>query len=109
VQGISQVKGLRDVRTTISTQVRACPRTKGSTYLEVYRLDKEKQRLEMVLLAMAKQQQRINRRLGEIREAVARLMDGQKEVAAAPRKRTARGHSEAKEAGPRWKKLTLGY
>lgn len=74
VKSITLAKGLRDVRTGISTHSRSTPRVKGSTYLEVFSLDKEKLRLETELAQIAKRQRSIERRLGEVREAMGKLL-----------------------------------
>lgn len=83
MRSVTQLKSLGDLRTTISTHARSTPRQKGSTYLEVYLLDKEKQRLETELAMLTKRQLRIQGRLKEIREAMEWLMNNRQEGAPA--------------------------
>ena len=65
---------LADVRTSISTHGRAAPRRAGSAHLEAYLMDREKQRLETELAALAKRQRRIAGRLGEIQQAMEKVL-----------------------------------
>lgn len=73
MRSITQLKSLGDIRTTIGTHARSTPRQQGSTYLEVYLLDKERQRLEAELAMLAKRQRRVEARLGEIRPTIEKL------------------------------------
>lgn len=75
MKSMTQVKSLKDVRTTISTHSRSTPRLKGTTYLEAYLLDKERQRLETELDILAKRQGRIQERLDEIGKALNKLVN----------------------------------
>jgi len=74
MRSVTQTKSLRDMRTTISTHARSVPRQKGSTYLEVYLLDKEKQRLQTELEMLGKRQARLQERVEEIGKAAAELV-----------------------------------
>jgi hypothetical protein len=105
---ITQIKSLGDMRTTISTHARSAPRQQGSTYLEVYLLDKERQRLETELAMLAKRQRRVEARLGEIRPTIEKLRGegpnpGESSVppgaAAAAHRRDPR----------QWRNMTIGY
>lgn len=62
----TDLKGLRDIRTAVSTHSRSASRHKGTPYLEVLSLGMEKLRLETELSKLAKRQGRIETRLGEI-------------------------------------------
>lgn len=103
MRSITQIKSLGDMRTTISTHARSTPRQQGSTYLEVYLLDKERQRLETELAMLAKRQRRVEARLGEIRQAVERLKaqatDGPPGAKAKP----------SPLSPGRWRSLAVGY
>ncbi len=74
MRSITELKSLADIRTTISAHLRSTPRLKGSTYLEVYLLDKEKQRLEAELAYMGKRRGRIEARVAEIRKGQDELV-----------------------------------
>lgn len=70
----TQIRSLGDVRTSVSTHARSTPRRKESTYLEVYLLGKEKERLETELGVLTKRQSRIAARVAEIRDVMLRLI-----------------------------------
>ncbi|MEW6034234.1 MAG: hypothetical protein AB1603_05215 [Chloroflexota bacterium] len=108
MKSVTQMKSLGDMRTTISTHARSTPRQKGSTFLEVYLLDKEKQRLETELGMLIKRQRRIEGRLREVRGAMDRLLvKGQQEGQAPPDLSVTPGD---KGHEPRqWKRMTVGY
>lgn len=70
MKGLTQMKSLADLKTPITTHTRSAPRREGTTYLEVFLLEKERQRLEMELAALATRQQRIAGRLEALREVI---------------------------------------
>ena len=74
MKSVTEIKSLGDVRTHISTHARSAPRRKGATYLEVYLLDKERQRLETELTALSRHRSRIEPRLQEIRASLGNLV-----------------------------------
>ncbi len=116
MKSVTQLKNLGDMRTTISTHARSTPRLKGSTYLEVYLLDKERQRLETEREMLAKRQQRIEARLEEIRQATALLL-GKVEQSSVPPAPLPPGAEESGVRSARgkaadvqqWKTLAISY
>ena len=80
----SDLKGLRDIKTAISTHSRSASRHKATPYLEISSFGLEKLRLETELARLAKRQGRIEPRLGEIRqllgERVTRIQEEQPET-----------------------------
>lgn len=110
MRSITQLKSLGDLRTTISTHARSTPRLKGSTYLEVYLLDKEKQRLEAELTYLGKRQGRIEGRMGEIRENRNKLVSGTETVETSPSVSSEDNKNKALGTAPRnLKTLLVGY
>jgi hypothetical protein len=116
MKSVTQLKSLGDIRTTVSTHARSVPRQKGSNYLEVYLLDKEKQRLEMELAMLDKRRHRIEERLREIRQAVDKLLQTRKQDdGASPQGvqgATPGGSQPPSENHPttrRWRRMTVGY
>lgn len=113
MKSVTQLKSLGDIRTTISTHARSTPRQQGSTYLEVYLLDKEKQRLETELAMLTKRQKRIERRLDEIGESMKWLMSkrDQEESRVEPSGSPATGarRDRGAVASAAWKKMTVEY
>lgn len=74
MKSVTEIKSLGDMRTNITTHARSAPRRKGATYLEVYLLDRERQRLETELTALARHQSRIEPRLQEVRASLENLV-----------------------------------
>jgi hypothetical protein len=66
----SELKGLRDIRTCISTHSRSTSRHKGTPYLEILALGMERLHLEAELARVAKRQRRIETRLEEMRQVM---------------------------------------
>jgi hypothetical protein len=46
VRGITELSGLREIRTMTSSKKRSIPRVQSSAYLDLYMLKKEKDRIE---------------------------------------------------------------
>jgi len=114
MKSITQTKSLGDMRTSISTHNRSSPRREGSTYLEVYLLDREKHRLETELSVLAKRRGRIEMRLSEIREGIAKLTSKEQEGSPTSRSPTPT-HSEITALGEcapdsrEWRRMTVDY
>lgn len=67
VKSITELRGLRDMRTAISTHTRSTSRHKGTPYLEIMSLGMEKLRLETEQARLTKFRTRVERRLSEVR------------------------------------------
>lgn len=114
MRSITQIKSLGDVRTTISTHARAAPPRKGSTHLEVYLLDKERERLETELAVLAKRQRRIEGRLRESQEAMEKLVATAHEEPPGPHAPASAARTDPTAEGggsdPRqWRRMTVDY
>ncbi|MBF8267905.1 MAG: hypothetical protein HW388_1413 [Dehalococcoidia bacterium] len=70
MRGVSDLKGLADMRTALSTHLRSRSRDKGTPYQEVFSFGLEGLRLERELELVAKRQDRVRRRLAETRKVV---------------------------------------
>lgn len=104
MRSVTEIKSLRDVRTGITAHARSRPKQKGSTYLEVYLLGRERQRLETEVTLLAKRKRRVEERLGELRQAMDRLLSqGQGE--------TPPDEERASPGGPshQWKRMAVEY
>ncbi|MBI2958592.1 MAG: hypothetical protein HYY32_07100 [Chloroflexi bacterium] len=111
MKSVTQMKSLGDMRTTISTHARSTPHEKGSTYLEVYLLDKEKQRLETEMAMLEKREKRIQTRLNDIKEAMGGLLAKMNEEGAAPdgvEGGTISGGARSSRPA-NWKKMSIRY
>lgn len=108
----SQLKNLGDMRTTISTHVRSLPRREGEAYLEVYLLDKEKQRLEAEQAVLAKRQRHIERRAREISHAIEKIVGKAQEPARdgpSPATEESQTRTDGGSQPGGWGRITLGY
>lgn len=102
MNGSSHLRGLTDVRTSVSTHGPARPRRRESVHLELYRLEKERQRLEVELCLLLKRAERVSRRVHEIDETAAGLLEGSGPVDAPARE-------PGRDPMPGWRRLTVGY
>ncbi|MDI6869294.1 MAG: hypothetical protein QMD88_06905 [Coprothermobacterota bacterium] len=115
MKDVTSAKGLSDLRTALTTRVHSKPPQKGTAHLELYLLDKEKQRLEKELARLEKRQKLIQVRLTEIRQAMATLEQETEQERSSEDPST---DIEAREKQPipanqygqgRWKKITVDY
>lgn len=114
MKGVTEIKSVGDIRTATSHHIASKPPQKGTTYLDLYLLDREKQRLEKGLSRLEVQKKRIHERLGEIQRAIEKLDEAaQREHAA--RRSSAKPTADQQVASSqqlgrrRWKKMTLDY
>ncbi len=79
----ARAKGLGELRTVTTHHVAAKPLRKGTTYLDIFVLSMERQRLEQELVSIERRRKRILNRLAEARSSMEKLMnDAQQEKAA---------------------------
>jgi len=117
MKSVTQIKSLGDIKTTITTHARSVPRQEGSTYLEVFLLDKERRRMEAELAMLRKRQGRIEVRLGEIREVVDHLLckeQQEREALPAPSANASGGEAQGPPGnnapkGQKWGRMTVEY
>ena len=115
MKSVTQLNSLGDMKTSISTHSRATPRQKGATYLGIYLLDKEKQRLETELAMLSKRQRRIEGRLAELQKTMEMQLSKAEQadslVSRAPASAVAENQTPGDNGvNPRkWKKMTIEY
>lgn len=109
MRNVSQVKSVQDMRTTISAHVRATPPRKDSTYLDVYLLAKEKERLQTELGMLLKRQKRIEGRLEEIHEGMDKLLDKEEHDKKSLRIRDHPSDGPTGSDDSKWRNLAVGY
>ena len=73
MKSVTDIGGFRDIRSMHTTGQRSIPRTQTSSYLDLYMLQKERERLEKELSHLEKRRQAIERRLKDIQEQRGRL------------------------------------
>lgn len=74
---IQQVLGAKDIKSIHSIGARSIPKVQRSSYLELYMLKREKDRLEKEIFALDKRRSTAKRQLDSINKRIERL---QKEV-----------------------------
>jgi len=103
MNGMAKVRGLDDVKTSISTHARATPRRGEMNFLEAYILQREAQRLTDELTALHKRGTRIASRLDDINLAIQRLTNGAPLLAAA-------GQAPSRESQrSKWQSMAIAY
>lgn len=70
MRGVSDIGGLRAMKSMHTTGRRSIPRVQGSTYLDLYMRKKEKERLEKELSILDKRKRGIEKRLQEVSKEI---------------------------------------
>jgi hypothetical protein len=111
---ITRAKGLGELRTAASHHIPAKPPRKGTTYLDLFSLSMERQRLEQELAGIERRRKRIFDRLAEVQSAMEKLVNtAQQEKAAQSASAKPAAHQQAasseQHGGQQWKKMPVGY
>ena len=107
MRGVTDIGGLRDIRSHRSIGRRSIPKFRSSAYLELYMLGKARDRLEKELALLEKRRTAIGKGLSEIRremEALERL--AQSEPSDNGAKKAAEPSGSRKKS---WKTFALKY
>jgi len=103
VRGVAELKGLGETRTMQGSKKRSMPRVQSSAYLDIFILEKEKDRLEKELFVAEKRRESLHKRLEEIAVETKKLAEA--------KTRENRTEPDASDA-PRkkdWKKMAMTY
>lgn len=107
IRGVTDVSGLREIRSLHTSGRRSIPRVQSSAYLDLYMLQKAKDRLEKEAALLIKRGQAIEKRLREIQKQMESLERSTRVEPPSDRR------EHAQEAnGPtkrKWKKFALRY
>jgi len=106
-RGVSDISGLRNVRSMHSTGQRSIPRVAGSAYLDLYMFGKEQERLEKEDAILEKRKAGIKKRLEDIKkemEVVEKLVPQGKK-----RQDKNREFKKEEPQKKKWKKMSLSY
>jgi len=114
MKDVTSAKGLSDLRTATTHHVPSKPPRKGTTYLDLYSLSMERQRLEKELSRLEQRKKRVAERLGEIQRAMEKLeQTAQQERAALMSSAKLGGDPQMAASeqprGRRWKKMGVDY
>ncbi|MDO8688794.1 MAG: hypothetical protein Q7R39_02060 [Dehalococcoidia bacterium] len=108
---VTSAKGLGNIRTATTRHLSGMPQRKGTTYLDLYALAMEKQRLEQELAALDQHRGRIHERLKEVARAMGVLnqsADADRAAQATPGEAQQVG-SGGESGGRQWKKMSVDY
>ena len=72
-RGVTELSGLREIRSMHSSKKRSMPRVQSSAYLDLYMLKKEKDRLEKEVYILDKRKNSLQKRLAEIDAEMKKL------------------------------------
>ena len=114
MRNVTDLKGLGDIKTALSTRTHSKPAQKGTAHRDLYLLVKEKERLERELVQLERKQKRVQKHLAEILQTIAKLQqeaqieDVSLETSADP------GDGNTRTATPeymcrQWKTMSLNY
>jgi len=103
MKGVSEISGLRSIKSMHSSNKRSIPRVQSSAYLDLYMLRKEKDRLEKEIYILDKRKNETQKRLDDVNK-------GMEELQKAKTGRKERPTNEfEKPAGKEWKTMSLNY
>ena len=114
MKDVTNAKGLGDLRTATTHHIAAKPPRQGTTYLDLYSLSMEKQRLEKELSRLEQRQKRIYERLGEVQRAMEKMENAAQAEKAAQNSSAELGvdsqlATNEQPGGREWKKMTVNY
>jgi len=102
--------GLHKVRTMFSANKRSRPRVESSAYLELYMLNKEKERLLKEDERLSRRKDAIKKRLEEINSEINKLQETEAAVKAVGDTNSSGATFTQKEGvKKKWKKMSLNY
>lgn len=107
----NSLKGLHVLRTMHSTKKRSIPRIQSSTYLDLYMLNKEKERLIKENERLCMRKDAIKKRLEEIDLEMNRLQEAEAIVKASSNDSSSgrQTFTQRSAAKKEWKKMPLNY
>lgn len=103
MKGVSEISGLRSIRSMHSSGKRSIPRAQSSAYLDLYMLRKEKDRLEKELYILDKRTKDIQKKLDDLNKQMEKLQKQEVE-----RKQSV-GKEFKKPTEKDWKTMDLKY
>lgn len=111
MKDVNTISGIHAVRTMISTKKHSIPRIQSSTYLDLYMLNKEKERLLKEAERLDLRNTVIKKRLEEISLETDKLQDAETAANGAEGKINPSGRTfnQKNEVKKEWKKMPLNY
>jgi hypothetical protein len=109
-----RAKGLDELRTVTTHHIASKPPRKGTTFLDLFALSMERQRLEQELVGIDRRRQRILNRLANVQSAMEKLTDvaqedKESENFSSEPVTVLRSVAEVPSEARQWKKMTVNY
>ena len=113
MRDVDSLKGLHAVRTMQSVKKRSIPRIESSAYLDIYMLQKEKDRLIKENERLLKKMEQIDKRIEEIDGEINKLQEveitKQAKTDIGLKKHSFTKNTPKQEEKKEWKKMSLNY
>lgn len=107
MRGVTDLSELRDIRSLHTSGRRSIPRVQSSAYLDLYMLQKAKDRLEKEAALLIKRGQAIEKRLSEIQKQMDSLERSARMEPTIDSKEHSKGPNGSTKR--KWKKFALKY
>ena len=109
-----RARGLDELRTVTTHHIASKPPRKGTTYLDLFALSMERQRLEQELVGIERRQKRIFNRLADVQSVMEKLVNAAQAEKAAQDSSANSGvdsqlAANEQHGGREWKKMTVNY
>jgi hypothetical protein len=109
-----RAKGLQELKTVTTHHIASKPPRKGTTYLDLFTLSMECQRLEQELAGIERRRKRICSRLADVQMAMEKLVNAAQAEKAAQNSSAELGAvsqlaANKQPGGRQWKKMTVNY
>jgi len=111
MRDVNSTKGLHAIRSLHSRKKRSIPRIQSSSYLDMYMLDKEKERLLKESEKLGMRGDSIKKRLEEIDRDMKKLQEAETRVKPSAVSADSSGPAFTEKQGIKkeWKKMALSY
>ena len=103
VRGVTELSGLREIKSMHSSKKRSIPRVQSSAYLDLYMLRKEKDRVEKEIYILDKRKKSLQKRMDEINAEMKKLEEAE------AKRREANPEEFKKFQAKEWKTMALKY
>jgi len=105
MKSVSEIGGLRSIKSMHSSNKRSIPRMQSSAYLDLYMLRKEKDRLEKEIYILDKRKNETQKILDDVNKEMEKLQKAEP----AKKERAANEFEKPADAGKDWKTMPLKY
>ena len=103
MKDVSEISGLRSIKSMHSSSKRSIPRVQSSTYLDLYTLRKEKDRLEKDIYILDKRKGESQKKLDHVNKQMDKLLKAE------PERKEKPSQEVKKPSGKDWKTMNLKY